>query len=108
MHAAPDLSELILALWGKRRERLVVRGDLGPTLAAVLEMQGDRVSLFRVGDRIDRVDREQVTDLVVLQSDAHRSPITPATVAVRSFAKPDRIRLLTVPSGSSSMTATSR
>ena len=93
----------------EQRERLELAGKLVATLRARREVNRDELAL--VGrDRIDRVRAEELANPVVIQGERHRhrNAATTAVVSARSFARPERILLLTVPSGSASSSATSR
>ena len=81
--------------------------DLCAQIGFLLEVRVHHASLVVV-DRVDRVGREQVADLLRAQLTIHDSSIPRSSNCCRSRMSPVRIRLFTVPSGWSNIRATSR
>ena len=99
----------VAALVGEERRDLTVLGHLGATAGTGREVGLDRGALVGV-DRVEGVGPEEVDDLVVGHVPlVHGWPPTPASASpVRRRRSPERILVFTVPSGSSSIDATSR
>ena len=97
-----------LAAVGEEGGGLPVPLDLGPAAGAAGQVGLDHVALVVV-DGVEGEGSEELLDVVVGEAAAHGAPPIPAsTRTVRKRRRPERMRLLTVPSGSSSRLATSR
>ena len=112
--AVPQVGRGLPTGIGQEAGHLVVLGHLGAALDAGQKMALDQRRLLRVGG-VERVRTQQRLDLGVAGfgwQAVHRSAPAGATPRsarlARSRLRPVRIRLLTVPSGSSSISATSR
>ena len=84
--------------------------DLDPSHRRAREVRLDLLALVAV-ERVERVDAEELLQLGRGQLSSHGSPDPMApllTSSSRSRPSPVRMRLFTVPSGSSSNAATSR
>ena len=92
---------------GEQRGRLPVPFHLGPATGTAGQVGLDDVA-FVVVDGVQGERSEELLDVVVGEVCAHGAPIPVSTRTVRSRRRPERMRLLTVPSGSSRRTATSR
>ena len=105
----PQAVGCVAALVGQERGDLTVLGDLGPAPGARRQVGLDRGALVGV-DGVEGVGAEQLGDLVVGHAlVAHGWPPTPASARPeRRRRSPVRILVFTVPSGSSSIVATSR
>jgi len=82
-------------------------GDLGAAAGALVEMAVDGVALVAL-DGVEGVGPEELGDLIVGQLSLHTPPIPASTRSARIRFSPERMRLFTVPSGWSSLVATSR
>jgi hypothetical protein len=90
------------------RRHLTVLSHLGPATRALDQVAFDALALIGV-DGVERVGTQHLGELVEGVVHVHSPNPTPAlTNSVRNRFNPERIRLFTVPSGSSNMTATSR
>ncbi len=81
--------------------------DLTPAPWTAGEVALDLRALVRV-DGVERVRAEELLRLRMSELPGHDPPIPDSASSPRIRRRPTRIRLLTVPSGSSRMAATSR
>ncbi len=93
----------MLDFLGEHTEHGVVVGDETPQ-RRVLDQQALGLAALVVIECVERVGGHELFDLDAI--DHHTTPA--AFSSTRSRAMPDRMRLLTVPSGSPSSSATSR
>ena len=106
--AVPQLGRGRRPALGEEGCHLAVLRHLGPATGALEEVDGDLARLGAV-DGVERVRTEELLDLVVGEGCGHQSAPTPAAARDRRIRfMPERIRLFTVPSGWSRMSATSR
>ena len=92
---------------GQERHRLAQRLHFGARLAVAFDVARDLLAFLAV-ERVEREQREELVELGAGQLSVHDDVIPDSTSVSRRRRNPTRIRLLTVPSGWSSSTATSR
>ena len=82
-------------------------GHLGPAARTVEQVQLDLLPLLAV-DRVEGIGAEELLEVGVAQASLHAPPIPASMRLARIRRSPARMRLLTVPSGASSASATWR
>ena len=92
---------------GQERHRLAQRLHLGARVVVAVDVARDLLALLAV-ERVEREQRQELVELGAGQLSVHDDVIPDSTSVSRRRRNPTRIRLLTVPSGWSSSTATSR
>ena len=90
------------------RRRLPQRLDLHARRCVARDIAVDLRALLAL-ERVERVQGEELVELVAGQLSVHADPVTPvSTNESRNRRSPARMRLFTVPSGCSRISATSR